>query len=697
MKGFLKLQTITTPGPAIPGREYWEKDIHAFFSMLAIKDSRGFLSTLSSPVKAMIHRSSPAVVGLALEDAEFKYSSSWVGIQQAAVSLFNSGIWGPFVDLHAKLAGPREGADRYWNFAKRIEGLAESASSTFKPGPLGRLGLKQEAAGKVRVFAMVDCWTQWLLKPLHLGIFRLLERIPADGTLNQLAPIHRLLDRGYTRFWSFDLSAATDRLPVVLQAYLLDYLLGETRSGSLGGQVWQELLVGRSYVVPKSAKKFARLDLPKEVKYAVGQPMGALSSWAMLALTHHFLVGVSAVRVGIPMGNFSAYALLGDDIVIADGRVARSYLQLMRELGVEIGLAKSLISRKGVLEFAKRYFVSGVDCSPVPLMELGVAFYSGMAALEFARKYALQFPRLVSVLGYGFRVKARLAVLQSLPKRLRGLAVAWYGPRGVKPVRLDAWVSMRSALEPLILNSPRASLSFEAYCAAILETIEARIKKFVKGTTGFTIQSIPKPVWQRTPPVGVVRHPETERGKPGFGLWLVRHADGHVVYPLEHPGATLASCRAWITIHAPEVKPDPYDDQRWLTYFTIRDQIRQAISALQIDLRNMQFVLTGIKRVLELRETKLGEPDLMELLDAYSKSMLLRNVRQICQPRPKDAVASFDRVLTMRKSLAKGLQEIIVSEGEIRGEGFVRLPEAGTGSLPAATSDSVTTDLPRPT
>jgi len=27
----------------------------------------------------------------------------------------------------------------------------------FKDGQLGRLGLKEEAAGKIRVFAMVDC------------------------------------------------------------------------------------------------------------------------------------------------------------------------------------------------------------------------------------------------------------------------------------------------------------------------------------------------------------------------------------------------------------------------------------------------------------------------------------------------------------------------------------------------------------
>jgi hypothetical protein len=36
--------------------------------------------------------------------------------------------------------------------------------------PMGKLGTKEEP-GKVRVFAMVDYWTQIALKPLHNGIF----------------------------------------------------------------------------------------------------------------------------------------------------------------------------------------------------------------------------------------------------------------------------------------------------------------------------------------------------------------------------------------------------------------------------------------------------------------------------------------------------------------------------------------------
>jgi hypothetical protein len=38
------------------------------------------------------------------------------------------------------------------------------------------------------------------MKPLHLAIFDLLDRLPTDGTHNQLAPIHRLIKQGHTRF-----------------------------------------------------------------------------------------------------------------------------------------------------------------------------------------------------------------------------------------------------------------------------------------------------------------------------------------------------------------------------------------------------------------------------------------------------------------------------------------------------------------
>lgn len=91
---------------------------------------------------------------------------------------------------------------------------------------LGRLALKEEAAGKVRIFAIVDCWTQWMLHPLHQAIFALLRRIPQDGTFDQLAPVRLLGLRRDTFVASYDLSAATDRLPLIIQKMLLQRPLG---------------------------------------------------------------------------------------------------------------------------------------------------------------------------------------------------------------------------------------------------------------------------------------------------------------------------------------------------------------------------------------------------------------------------------------------------------------------------------------
>lgn len=90
----------------------------------------------------------------------------------------------------------------------------------------------------------------------------------------------------------------------------------------------------------------------------------------MLALTHHFIVALAAKRAGYQYGLFWDYAVLGDDIVIANGKVAREYLRVLREAGVNVGLAKSLVNRKGFVEFAKRYRTREQDCSPVPFVEL---------------------------------------------------------------------------------------------------------------------------------------------------------------------------------------------------------------------------------------------------------------------------------------------------------------------------------------
>jgi len=228
---------------------------------------------------------------------------------------------------------------------------------------LGKLSFKIEPAGKVRVFAMVDVWTQSALKPLHDCLFRFLKTLPNDGTFDQEASFKRAKEKAVEFGCSFgyDLSAATDRLPLSLQIQILNSVFGEGV-----GTSWGTLLVDRDYVISSRDQERFHLDTPS-LRYKVGQPMGALSSWAMLAITHHFIVQFCARKVGVTRGSdwFGAYELLGDDIVLFDAKVADLYSRVMHALGVSINKSKSVLSpNKPVVEFTKRFSVGTLELSP---------------------------------------------------------------------------------------------------------------------------------------------------------------------------------------------------------------------------------------------------------------------------------------------------------------------------------------------
>jgi hypothetical protein len=209
------------------------------------------------------------------------------------------------------------------------------------PSKLGRLtALNKDGAGKRRIIAIADWWTQLVFKPYHSSLFRTLKDIEQDGTFDQWAPVENwVLPRirlGFPAF-SFDLTAATDRLPIQFQTQVFSMLFGAKVAW-----LWTELL-DRDWWFQG-----------KPIRYAVGQPIGALSSWAMLAICHHVVVQLAAQRAGWNTW-FPYYAVLGDDLVIADKHVADNYLAIMRQLGVPINLSKSLISETGFIEFAKRW------------------------------------------------------------------------------------------------------------------------------------------------------------------------------------------------------------------------------------------------------------------------------------------------------------------------------------------------------
>ncbi|KAI5667307.1 hypothetical protein M9H77_17160 [Catharanthus roseus] len=135
-----------------------------------------------------------------------------------------------------------------------------------------------------------------------------LKRIPMDGTFNQRAPLRRLV--GATDCFSYDLSSATDRWPLILMHDIVMYLFD---------------------------KSFA----PVVVCFVIGQPMGYYLSWALFALTHHIIVWLSVEEV-YPGQVFNKYAVLGDDVLIADKQVRPVYKSIINDLGVKYRLLNPL-------------------------------------------------------------------------------------------------------------------------------------------------------------------------------------------------------------------------------------------------------------------------------------------------------------------------------------------------------------------
>ncbi|KAJ4841101.1 hypothetical protein Tsubulata_037186 [Turnera subulata] len=242
---------------------------------------------------------------------------------------------------------------------------------------------------------------------------KVLSAIPIDGTFNQEGPLRALRDhwkRGIV-LDSFDLKSATDRWPLSVIMTLMTLLWGPTMASSM---VNSTLGLNRYLVTkPMVAKE-------RTVAFIAGQALGFYGSWSLFALSHHYLVWLAAKRaLSAEHHPFRGYALLGDDIVIASEEVAREYHSLLEDLGVTISLSKSIVSRDGALEFAKRYWV------------------------KLAMKYRIiSISVLQRLAGAGYRVRSRLMTSQStrweqlktafskLCGRQTGLSVEWWLGRG---------------------------------------------------------------------------------------------------------------------------------------------------------------------------------------------------------------------------------------------------------------------------
>jgi len=180
-------------------------------------------------------------------------------------------------------------------------------------------------------------------------------------------------------------------------------------------------------------------------RYAVGQPMGAYSSWAMLAITHHCLVQFAFRRCG-GKGWFRDYAVLGDDIVIASDAVASQYRMIMNEIGVDISLAKSLIASGKTLEFAKRVYFNGEDVSGLPwnlwsVSQQNVSTAVAVVARLTGQGVKLSCSSLSMAYGASWRAASRVGnAWKVMSKRLQIMFVAMTHPNSGSPWARGNWL-----------------------------------------------------------------------------------------------------------------------------------------------------------------------------------------------------------------------------------------------------------------
>nr|QIR30244.1 RNA-dependent RNA polymerase [Plasmopara viticola lesion associated mitovirus 21] len=264
---------------------------------------------------------------------------------------------------------------------ERLPKLAKVLKLKYKRNKLKlrKLSVKADKEAKSRVFAILDYWSQSALKGLHQNLYKILRKLPADCTYDQGRHLGKMaaLNSG-SRFFSFDLSSATDRFPLQVQKRLLAKLVGLEAADQ-----WEEIMVKHPFEYQG-----------KSIYYGTGQPMGAHSSWPLFTLTHHLVVHTAALRCNLR--EFEDYCILGDDVVIYHEDVAATYVKLMTDLGVEISDSKSHVS-KDTFEFAKRWFHQGTEVSPYPLMGL----------LEVQKSW----PLLVEFLGHQVPMKGYLALV----------------------------------------------------------------------------------------------------------------------------------------------------------------------------------------------------------------------------------------------------------------------------------------------
>jgi len=242
------------------------------------------------------------------------------------------------------------------NLYKAVEGMIKIFPLGQYTGDLGdykhsKLIFISDKACKTRVIAIGDWWSNIALSPIHDAFMHGLSNLKQDMTYRQ-GDIPKVIRNLGKSLYTSDMTAFTDRFPILMEEAVVSAAYGRVI-----GTGWKTIISNRDFDSPLG-----------KTRYATGNPMGLLSSWAVSSFTHHAVKQWCAHLLGIPKYK---YLVLGDDCLDTNKEVFKLYCSVIDRIGVSINLGKCTQSEIGFAEFAKRIFspLGELTGLPVDLLE----------------------------------------------------------------------------------------------------------------------------------------------------------------------------------------------------------------------------------------------------------------------------------------------------------------------------------------
>jgi hypothetical protein len=174
----------------------------------------------------------------------------------------------------------------------------------------GEIHFLQEPGFKCRSIASPYRLHQLAMKPLGDVLYKILGELPWDCTFHQdkaITYVQKHLLSGKV-VHSIDLSSFTDLFPLQLQICVLETIFGKDNP-----------YIG-AFEALSRGRWFSSIG---EIRWTKGQPLGLYPSFALAGITHGLLLATLAG----PYRN--QFFVLGDDVIILDDHLHKSYIQTL--------------------------------------------------------------------------------------------------------------------------------------------------------------------------------------------------------------------------------------------------------------------------------------------------------------------------------------------------------------------------------